>query len=292
MLLGFDDYDPQAQALARKLDMAYAQIEVHRFPDGESRVTLPQKLPPHAVLCRSLDRPNDKLIELLLAAKTARQLGAARLSLVAPYLCYMRQDLAFHPGEAVSQKIIGEYLAGQFDDVITVDPHLHRIAELREAIPLANSIALSAAPLMSDFLRARNHPLLLGPDTESRQWVQGIAEVGGLDYGVCSKTRLGDREVKIRLPDIPLKAREVVLIDDVVSSGETTAISAEHCLAAGASRVDVLVTHALFAEGAEQRLRQAGVKRVWSTDSIPHATNAIALAGILSASVRALGGFG
>ena len=288
MLLGFSDYAGPGRALSNALKLEFAEIDVHRFPDGESKLTLPPQLPAHVVICRSLDRPNDKLIELLLAAKTARQLGARRLSLVAPYLCYLRQDMAFAPGEAVSQKIIGEFLATLFDDVITVDPHLHRVHELAEAVPTRHSLALSAAPAMSSLLRSQPQALLMGPDSESRQWVQDIAERSGLDYAVASKTRLGDRQVRISLPATSLHERNVVLVDDVISSGETLAIAAQQCLQQGAREVNVLVTHPLFAVGAEQRLHQVGVKNIWSSDSIPHATNAISLTAILATAVRSL----
>ena len=108
MLLGFDDYEPQSRALAKALGMPCHIVEKHRFPDGENKLTLPPSLPGEVIFCRSLDQPNEKLLELLLAAKTAIELGADRLTLVAPYLCYMRQDKAFQPGEAVSQRIVGK----------------------------------------------------------------------------------------------------------------------------------------------------------------------------------------
>jgi ribose-phosphate pyrophosphokinase len=282
MLLGFADYRAQAQTLAAELNLPYEQAAVHRFPDGESKVTLPDRIPPRLVICRSLDRPNSKLVELLLAARTAREMGAQHLTLVAPYLCYMRQDIAFNPGEAVSQKIIGAFLAALFDAVITVDPHLHRIEKLQQAVPLEQSAALSAAPLMAGFLKQQNDPVLLGPDSESLQWVRSIAELCGLEYCVCSKERVDDRQVLIQLPDFDFHARKAVLIDDVVSSGETMASACRSCLAAGAERVDALVTHALFAPGAEERMLQAGISEIWSTDSIAHASNSISLAPLLA----------
>jgi ribose-phosphate pyrophosphokinase len=282
MLLGFADYSDQARALATAIDLPYAQADVHRFPDGESKVTLPANIPPRLVICRSLDRPNSKLVELLLTARTARELGAEHLTLVAPYLCYMRQDIAFNPGEAVSQKIVGAFLAALFDAVITVDPHLHRVETLQQAVPLEHSTALSAAPLMAGFLKRQNDPVLLGPDAESLQWVRSIAKLCGLEYCVCSKERMGDRQVRIQLPDFDFHGRNVVLIDDVVSSGETMASASRSCLAAGAKRVDALVTHALFAPGAEERMLQSGIAEIWSTDSIAHASNSISLAPLLA----------
>ncbi len=286
MLVGFADYSYQAQALAAELNLPYAQVEVHRFPDGESKVTLPDSLPARLVICRSFDRPNNKLVELLLAVRTARELGASHLTLVAPYLCYMRQDIAFNPGEAVSQGIIGEFLASLLDAAITVDPHLHRIERIAQAVPLQQSVAVSAAPLIADFLTQQDNPVLLGPDRESLQWVSTIATLCGFEHCVCSKERLGDRQVRIQLPDFDFRGRNVVLIDDVVSSGETLASATRSCLAAGAERVDAMVTHALFSAGAEKRILQSGIMKIWSTDSITHASNSISLAPLLAHSLR------
>ena len=122
MLLGFADYRHQAAALAEALALPCREVALHRFPDGESKVTLPSTLPERVLICRSLDRPNDKLIELLLTARTARLCGARQLILIAPYLCYMRQDKAFHPGEAVSQTLVGAFLADQDEMVQRRNP--------------------------------------------------------------------------------------------------------------------------------------------------------------------------
>ncbi len=289
MLLGFDDYAAQSSRLAQALDMPMHIIERHRFPDGECRIRLPPALPRRVVICRSLDRPNEKLVELLLAARTARELGAKSLTLVAPYLCYMRQDKAFHAGEAVSQVVVGRFLAELFDNLVTVDPHLHRVHDLRQAVPASAALALTASELMAEFLSARvDDPLLLGPDAESEQWVRRVALPHRWHYGACRKTRLGDEAVEIALPDIDLQGRNVVLVDDVASSGQTLLAAARQCLARRASRVDVLVTHALFLDGAQQRLQQAGVGQVWSTDSVTHGSNVIPLGGLLAEAVSSL----
>ena len=176
MLLAYDDELTLARGLADAMGWPLALVGRHRFPDGETRLRLPPQLPAHVVLLRGLQDPNAKLTELLLTAAGARELGAARLTLVSPYLAYMRQDIEFTPGEVVSQRHLGRLLAAAFDAVVTVDPHLHRVATLDEVLPGRRGLALTAAPLLGAHV-ARQVPgaLLLAPDEEARQWVQGAA---------------------------------------------------------------------------------------------------------------------
>jgi len=290
LVLAFPEYAAPAQRLAAALDCPCANVGLHRFPDGESLVRLPESPPRHVILCRTLDHPNDKLVEVLMAAGTARALGVERLTLVAPYLCYMRQDKAFHPGEAVSQRILGELLGERFDAVITVDAHLHRVSSLGEVIPDAQAVNLSTSSLLVErLMRRRDHPLVLGPDEESLQWVRSIAEAAGLEYDVASKQRHSDHSVTVKLPATDFSGRTVVLVDDVVSTGHTVAAAATGLKERGASRVDVLITHPLLAPGAEQLLEWGGVDTLCSSDSIPHPSNRAHLAELLAAAIRELG---
>ena len=289
IILAFPDYLSQAQRLAARLDAAVAEVALHHFPDGESLVRLPPSLPEHVVICRSLNQPNDKLIELLLCATTARELGAKRLTLVAPYLSYMRQDIANQPGEAVSQRIVGKLLAELFDDVLTVDPHLHRISSLNQAIPIKNAISLTAANEIGIFLKQQfNHALLLGPDSESKQWVSAIASNIGFDYAIANKHRLGDRQVEMRLPDRVFCKQPVILIDDMASTGRTLAKAAGLLQAAGTRDIYAVVTHALFCDDAYRHILQAGVKSIWTTDSIDHPSSCIKLDCLLANSLKAI----
>jgi ribose-phosphate pyrophosphokinase len=279
VLLYFEDEQGSALRLAKVGQFDFAKIERHRFPDGEIKLRLPDKLPEQVVIFRSLNDPNEKLIELLLSTQTARQLGAKHITLVAPYLAYMRQDIAFQAGEAISQKIVGGFLATLFDAVITVDPHLHRVATLQEAVPVANAVVLSGAPSLSDWIaKRRQHPILIGPDEESSQWVALAAQRHGFDHAVCLKVRHGDHSVAVVLPDMAVKGRQVVLLDDVASTGHTLAQATKLLLAAGAASVDVAVTHALFAGNAVQLILDAGVGEVWSTDCITHSSNVVSMA--------------
>jgi len=289
MILAFPDYLVQAQRLAMRLDVPLAEVVVHHFPDGESLIRLPPSLPEHLIVCRSLNQPNDKLIELLLCATTARELGAKRLTLVAPYLSYMRQDIANQPGEAVSQRIVGKLLAELFDDVLTVDPHLHRISSLTQAIPIKNAISLTAANEIGLFLQQQfSHALLLGPDSESEQWVGAIAGSIGFDYAIADKVRLGDTQVEMVLPDKNFAGIPVVIIDDMASTGRTLAKAAGLLQAAGCDELYAVVTHALFCGDAYAHIVNSGIKAIWSTDSIAHPSACIQLDTLLANSIKAI----
>ena len=287
LILAFPDYLPQAKRFALALGAPLQEVYLHQFPDGESLLRLPIDLPEHIIICRSLNQPNDKLIELLLCAKTARQQGVQRITLVAPYLCYMRQDIANQPGEAVSQRIIGQMLAELFDDVITVDPHLHRISRLNQAIPIDNAISLTATDEIGLFLLQHfKHAVLLGPDGESEQWVAAIAKKIGFEYSVAEKLRQGDTQVSICLADFDFHNKAVVIIDDMASTGRTLAKAAGLLLAAGAQSVYAVITHPLFCDDAETHIMQAGVQQIWSTDSISHTSACIHLDKLLAQAIK------
>ncbi len=283
LLLGFPEYSGPARQLAAAAELDYAEIDVHRFPDGESRLRLPEHLPERIVIYRSLDQANEKLVELALAASTARELGAENIVLVAPYLCYMRQDKAFHPGEAVSQHVVGKMIASWFDGLVTVDPHLHRVHHLEQAVPVATAKSLNATEAMAGYLDGRlDKPLLIGPDEESEQWVAAIAHRNQLDYQVARKLRFGDSEVQVTLPEADYRGRNIVLVDDVASTGRTLEAASRGLISYQPASITVMVTHALFVGDAEERLSNAGVNQIWSCDSIIHPTNRIRLTETLA----------
>lgn len=285
----FPDYNIQAKHISELLNISSYELSVHHFPDKESLVTLPEIKSDHIIFYLSLDYPNNKLVELLLAVKTVRKQGAKRISLVSPYLSYMRQDKSFHKEEAISQQIIGQWLSELFDDIITVDPHLHRIQSLDEVIPNTNNIVLTATPLLGEFVTSLNKTVhLLGPDEESLQWVKSVAEMSHSPYSVATKKRLGDKSVEIHLPEIDYDNQHIILIDDVISTGHTVAQTATKLYANGAKQVDVIATHALFTKDAMDTLNNSKIKNIWSSDSITHTTNQITLKNILTKNIKTL----
>jgi len=242
------------------------------------------------IVYASLDQPNDKLIALLFAAEALRRSGAKRLVLLAPYLCYMRQDTAFHQGEAISQRAIGQLLARTVDRVITVDAHLHRTPDIRTVFPGIEADNLSAMPAFAQTLRASGFDpatLVVGPDAESRAWVGGLADQLGLASAIAHKIRHGDRAVEIDFAGTVSPAgRPVLLIDDIVASGGTLTACAGALKAARARTIDVIITHALYPPEMAAAFAAAGIRSVRSSFSVPHPTNAIRLDDILATALQ------
>jgi ribose-phosphate pyrophosphokinase len=233
------------------------------------------------IIYASLDRPNEKLIALTIAAEALRRGGAKRLVLLAPYLCYMRQDTAFHEGEAIGQKAIGALIAGCIDRVITVDAHLHRTHDIRAVFPGIAADNLSAIPAIAATLCKRGldpTTIVVGPDAESEPWVSDLAGRLRLSHTVARKTRRGDRSVEIGFPDpTRIAGHPALIVDDIVSSGGTMIACARTLTSAGATMIDAVVTHALFPEELCRDVSQSGIRSIRSTHSVPHSTNAIVL---------------
>lgn len=272
--------------LAARLGLNPAEIDQKSFPDGESLPTVRPGGASTVILYRSLHQPNARLVPLLLAADAFRRAGVRRIVLVAPYLCYLRQDTVFAPGQPLSRDVVCGLLGRAFDRLVTVQAHLHRTASLTEVlgIPATN---LDIGGELAALASGPDKPVIIGPDSESRPWVQAAAARLGTDWAAFDKQRLGDREVRLVFDgSVPVAGRAVLLLDDICSSGGTLARAITQLRQAGASRVDVAVAHALFDDQAEARLRAAGAGRILSSDSVPHATNALDLSGLLADALR------
>ena len=276
-----------AARIAHRMGIPVHYIESYQFPDGELRVTVGQAAQTN-IIYAPLDRPNDKLLAVLFAAEALRRNGGARLVLLAPYLCYMRQDTAFKACEAISQKVIGQLLAQTVDRVITVDAHLHRTPDIGSVFPGIAAENLSATPAIADALRkdaVDPRTVVVGPDAESLTWVRDLAGRLGLAHAVSRKIRLGDRAVEIEL-GAKVSGRPILLVDDIVSSGGTLIGCAQALAAAGAKTIDAVITHALFPPEMIGDFARAGIRSVRSTYSVPHPTNAVILDDLFVAALE------
>lgn len=291
LLLPLDPADPMAPGLATALGAELGKMEVRRFPDGETylrHISSPSGR--RVMLLCTLDRPDPKVLPLMFAADTARELGALEVGLVAPYLAYMRQDRRFHDGEALTSLRFAAFLSRCVDWLVTVDPHLHRHAALSEVYRIP-AVATHAAPLLSAWIaREVADPIVIGPDEESEQWAAEVARGAGAPHTVLRKVRRGDRDVEVTPPDpAVLRGRTPVLVDDIVSTARTMIETVGHLRAAEAPPPVCVAVHGVFAEGAQEALRAAGAGQVVTTNTIAHPTNAIDITGLLVEGVQSLG---
>ena len=279
--------EEMAAGVAENIGGEIATLECRSFPDGESyvRYLTPVEGRKLALIC-SLDRPNEKFLPLAFAASTARELGAAQIGLVAPYLAYMRQDRRFQTGEALTSGIFARSISSLFDWLVTVDPHLHRRSSLSEIYNIPARV-VHAAPLFASWITENiERPLLIGPDEESEQWVGAIATACGAPHLVLKKERKGDRDVVVSIPKIAdLTNHTPVLMDDIISSGHTMMKTIEQLKSAGASGPICMAVHGIFAEGAYEKLQQAGAVRIVTANTIAHESNVIDVTETLSGGI-------
>lgn len=286
LLFAMPGNEALAAAMTQASSWTAARLEIRRFPDNESYVRIEEEVAGQAtaILC-TLARPDDRFLQLAFASRLLRDLGAASVTLVAPYLPYLRQDRRFKPGEAVTSLYFAALISQSFDRLVTVEPHLHRYRELREIYTIP-TIALKTAPLLAEWIgRDVSNPLLVGPDEESKPWVSVIAEATGAPFVVLKKRRSGDRSVSISGPDLSCwRGRQPVIIDDIAASGATLIEAAALLRAAGLLPPVCLVVHALFAPEVARRL-SAVMSHLVSTNSVIHPSNGIDITGLLAAAL-------
>lgn len=275
-----------AAELARLTRGTLGRLETRRFPDGESYVRLRSDVAgTDLVIVCTLARPDGKFLPLSFAAAAGRELGALRVRLIAPYLAYMRQDARFRSGEAVTSRAFAGLLSNAFDELVTVDPHLHRHSSLSDVYRIETR-AVSASPLLARWIADNvEDPLLVGPDAESEQWVREIARLTGAPWTIFRKQRRGDEDVALVAPELrAYRGRQPVLVDDIVSSGVTLRAAASTLVEAGFTRPVCLAVHALHGRGAATAL--AGVTaRVVTTDTVRHRSNGISIAPLIASAL-------
>ncbi len=284
--------EEHATKLANRLGIELVMPELRRFPDGEIYVRIPRPLAnEHVILCGSLyPAPADRFLELAFLAATARDLGAAKVGLVAPYLAFLRQDVQFKPGEGVTAKYFAGMVSAAVDWLVTVDPHLHRIFSLDQdaggVYTIPTTVAHAASSIAAWVKTEITKPVLVGPDAESEQWVAAVAAACDAPFEILLKTRRGDRDVSVSASTRIWDGHTPVLIDDIVSTGKTLLEATRSLRAAGSAPPVCVAIHAVFADAVETDLVASGASGIVTCNTITHASNRICVADAIAESAK------
>jgi len=276
-----------AKRLARKLKAVYIKTETKIFPDGESKVTL-QKIPKKSVILvvQSTYPPVDtNLLQTLSIISQVRKISSRTFAII-PYMGYARQDKQFLSGEVITMSAVAKMLQSVgAKKVIVVDIHSN-IALNHFKIPTEN---VSAIPELAKYFKKLNlkNPLVVSPDMGGYSRSKKFASLLKTDFIVLKKHR--DRKtgrVSIQTAKVDVQGKDLILVDDIISTGGSIIKAAQFLKKQKCKRVFVACTHGLLVEGAEKKIRKAGVSRIISTNTIPGNTSKVDISGILAKSVQ------
>jgi len=280
--------DITGERLACLLDAEIGRLSTHTFPDCETLVRVDTDPRDREVaIVATLRHPNDVVMPLLFLADTLHGLGARRVGLIAPYLAYMRQDMRFHPGEALTARTFASILSDAVDWLVTVEPHLHRFTSLADVYDIPATAVQVSSDIGAWISRQVDRPLIIGPDEESRQWAESVAARAGAPCTVVTKTRRGDTDVVESIPDLGAHAdRTPVLVDDIISTARTMLAAIGHLHEQHARPPFCVGVHAVFATGAHAALENARPACIATTNTIPHSSNQIDVVPSIAAAAR------
>ena len=276
-----------AKRLARKLKAVYIKTETKIFPDGESKVTL-QKIPKKSVILvvQSTYPPVDtNLLQTLSIISQVRKISSRTFAII-PYMGYARQDKQFLSGEVITMSVVAKMLQSVgAKKVIVVDIHSNTALN-HFNIPTEN---VSAIPELAKYFKKLNlkNPLVVSPDMGGYSRSKKFASLLKTDFIVLKKHR--DRKtgrVSIQTAKVDVQGKDLILVDDIISTGGSIIKAAQFLKKQKCKRVFVACTHGLLVEGAEKKIRKAGVSRIISTNTIPGNTSKVDISGILAKSVQ------
>ncbi|WP_412754042.1 ribose-phosphate pyrophosphokinase [Legionella londiniensis] len=273
-----------SQQLKEVLEVDVGDVTLHRFPDTECYVKINSVVENRdLIVVDSLNQPDAKILPLLFFAKTAKELGAKKIGLIAPYLSYLRQDKRFHEGEGITSRYFADILSSSFDWLMTINPHLHRYHSLDEIYSIPTFVLHTTNTIAAWIKHHVPKPILIGPDMESEQWVADIAEKGPFSYAILEKIRRGDKEVAISMPFIPeLESSTPVLVDDIISTARTMVETVKQLQQAGVKSVICIGVHALFAKEAYSLLSGMNGVHIITCNTIRHKTNAMDVSDLIA----------
>ena len=278
---------PASQGLGKKIaELLNAQTinVIHKkFPDGESYIRLEGKVKNEVAIIQTTSPPQDtNLLQLLLMADTARDLGAKKILTVIPYLAYSRQDRRFLSGEAFSIETVAKLLKESgVDQLLTINVHDQKTLS-KFPFP-ARSI--SAIPLLAEYFRSRGlqGAFVLAPDEGAKD--HAIAADKILKGGCGWRHKKRDRytgKISFREEEFDVKGKDAIIFDDIISTGSTTAAAVKMLKTQGARRVYSACVHPLLIGEAEKKIIQSGAEEIVGTDCAPSRVSKVSVAPLIT----------
>jgi len=273
--------------LAKQLKCQLIKPELRRFPDGEFYVRIGAEVRgEHVMVVQSTCHPqNDNLVELCFLLDAASELGARRVTAVVPYLAYARQDKRFKPGEAITIHTVCKMIerAGA-SDVVTIDVHHEEITR-NFSVPAYN---LTAMPLLGRYLNGLRFkdPVVLGADRGASGRAKQVALEMGAEYDHLEKQRISPEKVVMQPKRLNVANRDVVIVDDIISTGGTIVEAAKVLQSQGARGIYSACAHPVLVGKALQKIRAAGVRRVIGTDTIENQASVVSVAPLIANSIH------
>ncbi|UAL07840.1 MAG: ribose-phosphate diphosphokinase [Candidatus Methanogranum gryphiswaldense] len=267
-----------AKETASIIGCPYVQSASMRFPDGECYVRIDSESLDDDVVIIQNTYPDTSMIEMFLLQNAVRNMGARSITIVIPYFGYARQDRIFKPGEAESAKVMCKHLNLYCDRVLTID--LHKESTLDHFT--CSHKDLKAAAAIADYFSKKNIDLVLSPDVGAAGRAKDVGERMGVQYDHLEKTRLSGFEVRIAPAKMDCSGKNVLIIDDMISTGSTIVAAKQALVEAGAKSVSVACTHGVFVSNALEKLRGNSLDVVMCCNTIENSASLISVAPIVA----------
>lgn len=287
IVIGGNSSDELAKKIARQIKARYFKSELRVFPDGEGKITIKSKPSKNKIVVVQSTYPpvDSNLIQALSLISKAKEFSSQVIAVI-PYLGYARQDKEFLPGEVVTMKLIGKlFKAIGTSKIIIVD--IHSIMALKQFNFSSKNI--SAVPeLVRYFTKLKLiNPLVVSPDLGGKSRARDFAKLFGTEFITLKKQRNRNTgKVHIKSSNRKeVKGRDLILVDDMISTGGSIVKATEFLKRQKCKRVYVACTHALLIGDAEKKIRKAGVARIVSTNTIPGKNSVVDVSKIIAKAI-------
>ncbi len=282
------------EAIAKELGFKATLLNHRIFPDGETYIRFPEPIQGETVVLvqTTAPSPDRKLMQLLFMARTAKDMGAARIIAVIPYLAYARQDKRFLEGEALSFDIIlGMLESVGVNDTVLIDIHNEKAVDALRRNNNMRIHTLTAIYYLAEYMKAHSYEgaYSLSPDLGRSELVEKVSKIMGGGFAFFMKVR--DRytgKTTMKVKNLNLDGKDVVIFDDIISSGGTMARAIQGLKEQGAGKVAAVCTHALPVPGANEKLKNAGADKIVATDSVESIYETVSVAKLVADFLKTL----